>query len=238
MYVIPRRAALGRLNSDLSGLAAVEFAISLPFLLIAGLYGAETANMAMANMKVSQVAMHVADNATRIGDTSAINNRPIFEADVADLLNGSKTQGGNRLNFYDYGRTIVSSVEVYVPAISCGGKTCPGGSQTPGVQFIHWQRCMGKKKVTSEYGAEYDSMPSGIGPAGQQVSADVGSAVIFVEVVYDYQPLVSSRFFGPTTIKAVASFTQRDNIDLSGLKKTTRRTGNTVASCSKFTNSV
>ncbi len=227
-----------RLNSELSGLAGVEFAISLPFLLTAGLYGAETANMAMAYMKVSQVAMHVADNASRIGDTSVINNRPIFEADVADLLNGSRTQGSSKLNFFDHGRAIVSSLEVYVPAVSCGGKKCPGGSQTPGVQFIHWQRCMGKKNVTSDYGAEYDSMPSGIGPAGQQVSADAGSSVIFVEVTYDYQPLVSSRFFGSTTIKAVASFTQRDNIDLSGLKKSVRRTGNTIAACDKFTNSV
>lgn len=232
------KRSLRRLNGDRSGLAAVEFAVSLPLLLVAGLYGAETANMAMTYMKVSQVAMHVADNASRIGDTSTINNRPIFEADVADLLNGSRTQGGSKLNFYDHGRTIVSSLEVYDPAISCGGKKCPGGFQTPGVQFIHWQRCMGKKNVTSAYGAEYDSMPNGMGPTGQEVTADAGSAVIFVEVTYDYQPIISSRFFGPTTIKAVASFTQRDNIDLSGLKKMNRRTGNTAALCSKFTSSV
>ncbi len=232
------RGTFRRLKGDRSGLAAVEFAISLPLLLTAGLYGTETANLAMTYMKVGQVAMHVADNASRIGDTSSINNRPIFEADVADLLNGSKTQGGNKLNFFNHGRAIVSSLEVYDPAISCGGNNCPGGLQTAGVQFIHWQRCMGKKKVTSDYGAEYDSMPSGMGPAGQQVSADAGSAVIFVEVTYDYQPLISSRFFGPTTIKAMASFTQRDNIDLSGLKKMNRRTGNTAALCSKFTNSI
>lgn len=231
-------AGLRRLQGDRSGLAAVEFALSLPLLLVAGLYGTETANLSLTYMKVSQVAMHVADNAARIGDTSTISNRAIFEADVTDLLNGSRTQGGTKLNFYEYGRTIVSSVEVYNPDISCAGKKCSGGFQTPGVQFIHWQRCMGRKNVTSSYGDEFDSKPSGIGPSGQEVSAEPGTAVIFVEVAYDYQPLVSSRFFGPTTITAVSSFTQRDNIDLSGLKRMPRRTGDTAALCSKFTNAV
>lgn len=238
MYLTRAADGLRRLQGDRSGLAAVEFALALPLLLVAGLYGTETANLALTHMKVSQVAMHVADNAARLGDTSTITNRALFEADVSDLLNGSKIQGGTKLNFYEYGRTIVSSVEVYDPDISCAGKKCKGGFQTPGVQFIHWQRCMGRKNVTSAYGGEYDSVPNGIGPSGQEVSADAGSALIFVEVAYDYQPLVSSRFFGPTTIRAVGSFTQRDNVDLSGLKKMRRRTGETAALCSRFRNGI
>jgi hypothetical protein len=222
------------LCSDLSGVAAVEFAISLPLLLVAGLYGTETANYALTTMKVSEVALHIGDNAARIGDTSTITNRAIFEADVADLLAGSATQGGNKLDFYGHGRAIISSLEIYDPAVSCGGTPCPG-RPTAGAQFIHWQRCMGVKRVNSDYGKEYDVMPSGMGPSGHEVTSETGTAVIFVEVSYDYQPLISGRFIGTPTIKAISSFIQRDNIDLSGLKKARNGLVGKVADCNKFT---
>lgn len=222
------------LRRDRSGLAAVEFALSLPLLLVAGLYGTETANLALTHMKVSEVAMHLADNAARIGDTSTITNRAIFEADVADLLAGAATQGGSKLDFYNRGRAIISSLEIYNPAVSCGGKNCPG-NPTVGAQFIHWQRCQGVKNVSSDYGDEYDEMPSGMGPAGQEITADANSAAIFVEVTYDYKPLISSKFLGAPTIKAVASFTQRDNIDLSGLKKVKNGKVGKVGACNKYT---
>lgn len=228
---------LRRLPSELSGVAAVEFAISLPLLLVAGLYGTETANYALTTMKVSEVAMHIADNAARIGDTSTITNRAIFEADVADLLAGSATQGGNKLDFFGHGRAIISSLEIYDPALSCGGTPCPG-HPTAGGQFIHWQRCLGVKRVSSDYGKEYDDMPSGMGPTGQEVTTEAGTAVIFVEVSYDYQPLISGRFIGTPTIKAISSFTQRDNIDLSGLKKARNGVVGKVADCSKYTSSL
>ena len=227
-------SALRRLRGNLSGLAAVEFALSLPLLLTAGLYGTETANMALTYMKVNKVAMHIADNAARIGDTSTITNRAIFEADVNDLLVGANTQAGVGLEFYERGRAIVSSLEVYNPTLSCGGSNCPG-AQTTGVNFIHWQRCMGKKRYNSTYGNQYEEKASGMGPTGLEVMADAGSAVIFVEVAYDYRPLISSRFLGAPTITAISSFTQRDNIDLSGLKKRKRRAGENEAFCNKYT---
>ena len=61
-----------RLAGNSSGTSATEFALALPLLLTAGLYGAETANLALVHMKVNQLAIHVADNASRIGDTSQI----------------------------------------------------------------------------------------------------------------------------------------------------------------------
>lgn len=234
MSLTRTKAILRRLRGNLSGLAAVEFALSLPLLLTAGLYGTETANMALTYMRVHKVAMHIADNAARIGDTSTITNRAIFEADVSDLLVGGNTQAGTSLEFYERGRAIVSSLEVYNPAVSCGGKNCPG-SQTDGVNFIHWQRCMGKKNYNSSYGDEYDEMALGMGPTGKEVMADAGGAVIFVEVAYDYRPLISRHFVGAPTITAISSFTQRDNIDLSGLKKIKRRAGEFFALCNKYT---
>ena len=210
---------LSRIGGDLSGTAMTEFALSLPLLLTAGLYGAETANLALCHMKVSQLAIHLADNASRIGDTSQITSRKIFEDDVNDLLVGSNIQGGPTLDFYEHGRSIVSGYEVFDSSMSCTGGGCPHGPHPDGTLFIHWQRCKGIKVWASNYGDEDDVLPSGIGPTGQEVTPEPGGAVIFAEVAYDYQPLVSSRFFGPTTITAISSFIVRDNIDLSGLKQ-------------------
>lgn len=210
-----------------------EFALSLPLLLTAGLYGAETANLALVHMKVSQLAIHVADNASRIGDTSQITNRQVFEADINDLLLGSNIQGGPSLNFYEHGRTIISSVEVYDSSVGCSGG-CPHGPHPDGTIYIHWQRAKGKKHWTSTYGDQADIVPNGIGPTGLEVKPDPAGAVIFVELAYDYQPLVSSRFFGPTTIKAIASFIVRDNRDLSGLKQRKPASPDTVASTTVY----
>ncbi|RZL83153.1 MAG: pilus assembly protein, partial [Sphingomonas sp.] len=54
----PRRMAvlLRRLRDDRSGLALLEFAFTAPLVVTLGLYGVETANLAIANLRVSQVA--------------------------------------------------------------------------------------------------------------------------------------------------------------------------------------
>ena len=221
-----------RLRSDRSGTAATEFALSLPLLLTAGLYGAETANLALVHMKVSQLAMHVADNTSRIADTSTLSNRKIFEDDINDLLLGSNIQSSTSLNFYEHGRTIISSVELFDASTSCAGGGCPNGQHADGTIFIHWQRCKGKKVWPSSYGNENAILPSGIGPSGLEVIPEPAGAVIFVEVAYDYQPLVSQKFFGPTTIKAISTFVVRDNnIDLSGLKQRKPASPVTPARC-------
>ncbi len=224
------RKLSNRLTRNRSGTAATEFAVALPLLLTAGLYGAETANLALVNMRVSQVAMHIADNASRVGDTSQINNRRIFESDINDLLLGSNIQATG-LDFYEHGRAIISSFEVYDSTVSCPAGGC---TQTDGDLFIHWQRAKGKKVWTSSYGAENAVLPSGIGPTGNEVVPEPGGAVIFVEVAYDYQPLISSRFFGPTTITAISSFIVRDNRDLSGLKQRKPYAPDAVASPSIY----
>jgi hypothetical protein len=192
---------LKRLARDRSGVAMTELALSLPLLLTVGLYGAETANLTLTHMKVGQVAMHLADNASRIGDTSTLMNRKIYEADINDLLLGAHLQSKG-LNFFDRGRAVVSSLEV---------KTHPAGQQ-----WIRWQRCKGMMNVGSAYGSENNHV-TGMGPAGQQVTAPTGGAVIFVEVFYRYEPLVSNRFFGTPLVKTTAAVMVRDNRDLSAL---------------------
>ena len=101
-----------RLARANSGVAMLEFALSLPLLFTAGLWGVEVANQAMVQMQISQLAEHIADNASRIGDTSTLENRKIYESDIDDLFMGANIQGGSRIDFFDHGRVILSSLEV------------------------------------------------------------------------------------------------------------------------------
>lgn len=211
---------LHRIAKSRSGVAATEMALGLPFLLAAGLWGVETANLAIVHMRVNQLAVHVADNAARIGDTSSLEDRKIYEGDINDLLLGSNMQAGRALNFYDHGRTIISSLEVV--------------DGTDDRQYIHWQRCKGEKVWASSYGVEGDGTDGslvGMGPAGEEVMASPGDAVIFVEVAYEYQPLISERFIGDNTVKAIATFTVRDDRDLSQIFQRDPADPDAVASC-------
>jgi hypothetical protein len=88
-----------------------------------------------------------------------------------------------------------------------------------GDQYIHWQRCRGMKTETSTYGNTGDGLATnlpGMGPSGEEVTAESGDAVIFVEVFYDYQPMISSAFlFKTSTIHSISTFTVRDDRDLT-----------------------
>ena len=205
-----------RLSRGTSGVAMTEFALGAPFLLMAGLYGVEMANYALVNMKVSQLALHIADNASRVGDTSTLQNRKIYESDINDLLFGAQLQAGKALNLFDNGRVFISSVESY-------------GTQ----QYIHWQRCRGAKNVTSSYGNEGASLGTvGIGPTGDEVAAQPDDAVIFVQINYTYQPLITDKVISNRDIHAIASFTVRDSRDLTQIYQRDTAKPDPVQSCS------
>ncbi|MCB2047162.1 MAG: hypothetical protein KDE32_02930 [Novosphingobium sp.] len=218
------RQRLGKLRSSVSGVAATELAVTLPLLLATGLGGVELANYGVTMMRVNQLAVHMADNASRIGDTSMLTDRKIYEADIMDLLLGAHIQGGKQIRFFDHGRVIISSLEV--------DPDDPDGEE----QYIHWQRCMGKKVWPSSYGVTGDHPSPGMGPDGRQVVAFNDEAVMFVEVAYDYQPLISARFVGTPEIKSVASFTVRNDRDLSGIFQRDASNPDPVADCANHTN--
>jgi hypothetical protein len=213
----------GRLAASRSGVAATEFALALPFLLGSGVMGLEMANRAIVSMQINQLAAQIADNGSRIGDTSTLENRKIYEADIDDLLRGARVQSGDHVDLYQHGRVIVSSLEVV-----------PG---TDDQQYIHWQRCAGKKHHVSSFGLEGDGLTtglSGMGPAGNQVWAFKDEAVIFVEVAYDYQPLVGTTFGLPGEIVSTASFTVRDDRDLAQIYQRDPSNPDTVSDCGTY----
>jgi hypothetical protein len=209
-----------RLRRDQSGVALIEFAYTLPFLTILGFFGLEMTNLALVNLRVSQAALALADNISRVGATTALATVQVRESDVNDSLIGAIRQTG-ALNVATGGRIILSSLE----------QNAAGG------QWIHWQRCIGTKNVVSLYGAEGTGATGtsflGMGKASARIAAPPNSAVMFVEVTYDYKPIFNAMFIGTKSIRYEASFVARDqNRDLTQLFNPSPTA--VVHSCSTF----
>ncbi len=54
-----------------------------------------------------------------------------------------------------------------------------------------------------------------MGPKDREVTAAAGTAVMFVEIVYEYQPLAFGKWLGPRTIRSTAAFNIRESRDLA-----------------------
>jgi len=198
-------ARLGRrLGRSTSGLALTEFALSLPVVTVLGFYGLEAANLALVQLRLSQISANLADTASRIGETSPAALKKIRESDINDAFEAVRLQSG-KFNVTTHGRVFLSSLEQ--------------NASTPAGQWIHWQRCVGRKNVTPQYGVAGNGATGtgfpGMGPTGNKILAPAASAVMFVEIIYDYQPLISNRLFGPQVLRAKAAFLVRDRRDLT-----------------------
>ncbi|MCU6452712.1 hypothetical protein LPN01_01320 [Sphingomonas sp. A2-49] len=210
-------ALLRRLGADRSGLALLEFAFAGPLVLALGLYGVEMGNQALTHMRVSQIALSIADNASRMGALQSGNIEQMREGDMNDVLQAARLQGAG-IKLGTYGRIIISSLENVQQSYDL----------VP-VQRIHWQRCMGLKSATgypSSYGTTTTTAGTtatvsdagttallGMGDTGRKVSAPSGSGLIFVEVNYEYQPIVSGWLAKPFRMHYVASMIVRNNRD-------------------------
>jgi Flp pilus assembly protein TadG len=236
--------ARARLLRDTSGVAMLEFAFAAPMVLMIGLYGIEASNMALANLRVSQIALNLADNMSRVGLINSSQIEQLRESDVNDVLQAARTQGEG-MKLTTNGRITVSSLE----------------ADDTGVQRIHWQRCIGQMAGTS-YDSTYGMTTTGVasnvgaydpnagvntatgsnpdnsalhpgslavGAAGGPVLVGMGDTaadaikapnsggVIFVEINYKYQPVVGNWLYGVSRIHYIASFIVRDNRDFSQL---------------------
>lgn len=207
-------AFVRRLRRDTGGVALIEFAYALPCFLLMGLFGAELTNYVTARMRISQIALHLADNASRIGSGSMLQAKTISETEINDILTGAGFQGGE-LDLYDRGRVIISSVE-------------PMANPNPTNRYkIGWQRCRGSKTShNSTYGRAGHSSGTnmtGMGPTGQQVIAPEGGGTMFVEVFYEYEPIIKNSFTGKTMTE-VASMMIRDRRDMTQIYNTENAT--------------
>lgn len=210
---------LNRLRRDDSGLALIEFAFSLPVLVVLCMAGLECANLSLAHLRVSQIAMLVADNASRVRTS-------IDEADVNEIMTGADLST-TALKLKANGRIFLSDLE-------------PNGKAAPNTgYYIRWQRCWGSGAFTSQYGVAGDgandaTMQYGMGPgttADKKVKPASGTAVMFVEVAYNYQPLVTNSIFGAKVIRYTSAFNVRERTD-QAIKNAGGLGTSATASCS------
>ncbi len=200
------------LRKDTSGVSILEFAFVLPILLTLGLFGAEVSWMATTKMKTSQIALSLADNASRLGQTDNSGVTPtITEGDVDAVLAGALKQGEN-INMATKARVILSSLE-YDPFT--------------GKQYIHWQRCKGSVDRDSAYGNDTTKnglvgpVITGMGNGSTQVTASTGQAIMYVEIYYEYEALFENPFgSGDQKFKEEAAFLIRDDRNLRSADET------------------
>lgn len=184
-----------RLVRDRSGVAMIEFALSLIFLLPVALVGIELANLAVVTLRLNQLAMMVSDNVARYRGS-------IDEAQVDEVMTGVAF-AGRAIDFGGQGRVIVSTME------------SNGLTGTQAGYKITWQRCFGAKNVTSSYGLEGAggsdaTLAAGMGPAANKVKPVDNSALIFAELRYTYRPIVGTGFMPAREMSSIQSFTVRD----------------------------
>jgi Flp pilus assembly protein TadG len=210
-----------RFYRDRSGLALIEFALSAPIMLLVGCYGVELANLAMVHMRVSQIALNLADNASRVGAYSNLATQQLREVDVNDILQAARYQGKG-IDLTVNGRITLSSLENVAQSYD-----------TQPVQRIHWQRCIGGQRgagfdgqfkanmlttagSTNSVNDKGYELPLGISDNGSApIMAPGGAGVMYVEVNYRTKPLFGTWFVPTQAIHYIASFVVRDRRDYS-----------------------
>lgn len=176
MKVIDRLRTALRGNE--SGMAAVEFALLVPFLSVSILMTADATLLMMATQKVARTAATMAD-------LTAQSDAGTSEAQMSDALEAAKIlmQPGN----------LDEDGRVYVTAVQ-------GGANGIG-NYILWQRCLGglstKRSELSNSNNRNVDLPGGI-------VLDQNQLVIVAEAYLDYTPIFPNAVFQRQTIRQVA----------------------------------
>ena len=193
--------AMARLWRHRRATVIIEMAFAIPFLVLVGFAGMEIANLTLTHTRISQIGLSAADNASRIAFGSSLSQPSIREIDINEVFTGVEAQAAGP-DFKTNGRIILSSLE----------RNAEDG------QWIHWQRCYGEMDVDSAFGPEGTGITGtdfpGMGPAGSEVTAPAGTAVMFVEITYQYKSMAYGSWLGPHTIRSTAAFNIREGRDL------------------------
>jgi len=192
-----------RLLRDNRATVMVEMAFCVPLLVLIGFGGIEISNLTLVNTRISQIGLNTADNAARIAYGSNLSLPRVREVDINDVFAGAEAQAAG-LNFKQNSRIILSSLEV----------------NDDGGQTIKWQRCYGDLNINSSYGPQGTGATGtgfpGMGPSSNRVKAVSGTAIMYVEVTYRYQPVAYGNWLGPRTIRNEAAYNIREGRDLEG----------------------
>ncbi|CAN5445955.1 hypothetical protein BH11PSE5_BH11PSE5_30050 [soil metagenome] len=196
-------AELLRLKADRSGMAMVEFALCLPFFIAFTMGGVELANFITTKMRLSQISLQVADNASRIGSGSLLSAKQISETQINDLLTGAGLQGG-AMNLYTNGRVILYSLEPVA------------NPNTTDRYKIRWKRCRGAKTAYVGSYTQGQTNLTGFVSGTQTIKAPADGAVMVVQLSYTYRPLIAQAFIPKPEIIEFGAMTVRDTRDMVG----------------------
>ncbi len=196
------------LRDDRSGMAVVEFALCLPFFVGFTMGGVELTNYTTTKMRMSQIALQVADNASRIGSGNVMSSKQISEAQINDILTGAGLQA-DALDLYGRGRVILYSLEPVA------------NPNTTNRYKIRWKRCRGAKTT---YAGTYTQGQTNLTgfvytpPVGatQTITAPADGAVMVVQLSYTYRPLITQAFVLKSEITEFGAMTVRDPRDMAG----------------------
>ncbi len=209
---------LGKLRKDNSGLALVEFAVSLPFFMGLTVMGFETSYYVFVNMRLNQITINMADSAARMGDGDVLAAKNINEGQINDVFAGAIREGesillGGQHQYKDPGTGVVTlrgNARIILSSVEPVAAFDPDEPK----YRIRWQRCIGSANFFSpEYGTVANSAEiDGIGPAGRQAVPPDGGALMFVETKYYFTPLILNGFskLGAKSITKTASMVVRD----------------------------
>lgn len=202
---------------DRSGVGYIEFAYGMPVFIALTMGGVELTNLALTHARVSYTASLIADGAAR-------TRQRIDEIDILELVDAAKQSTGS-LNLTTHGRVMITTVEdnIATPANTTDQK-------------ITWKRCKGAKTITGaeNYGNEGEVKANAIGDAGRTIEATATSPIIFAQIIYEYQPVISDAFFGPQRLHYKSAFVIRDR-SLQELQNGTNMPDADKARCSVFT---
>lgn len=190
-----------------SGVSVVEFALVMPVILSIGLYGVEVAYLTTVDMKLSEIALTLADNASRLGQTDNSAVTPtVTEDDINEVMLGAQAQG-ETIDIGARGRIILTSLEK---------------DTATGKQYIHWQRCYGQLARQSAYGNATTrnglngTAITGLGQGTTKVTAtSTSTPVMFVEVYYSYSGLVGDLYVSDRVLKKEGAYLVRDERNLT-----------------------
>lgn len=233
---IPFRELGKSLRKDRSGLALVEFAISLPFFLGLAVAGVETANYAATTMQVNQIVVHVADNAARMGTNSLLSAKRVSEIDINDVFTGARHEGRGLLvdGFHPYRDPGTNQVVQRGNARIFMSSVEPVSNPNNSSKYkLAWQRCSGPgthyQPLYGKVGTH--SNVDGVGPAGRQITAPDYGAVMFAEMHYHYTPMLELGFSNlvERDLVATAAMIVRDSRDFTQIYNNENVTASTCS---------
>ena len=193
-----------------SGVALIEFALSLPIFVFAVMGGMELAWEAITRQQIQKIAATTADNAARVRGV-------IDETDIHEIITAARLNGED-LELEERGRLIISSFQ--------------RNSDNDG-NWIRWQRCFGDMEHESQYGEQGDGRrdDSIQGLNGDpDMNPPPGVALMVAEIVYKHKPLITDKYFGERTFRYQTAFIVRDRNDLS-IGNVTNLPSRSILSC-------